>query len=308
MEICIHDLKDFPKMQNVELKVSQPVVPFCETVVERSSMSCLAKSPNGHNRFYAICDPLAEGLAEAIESGQIKSGDDMKARARVLEEKFGWDSNMDARKIWAFGPEIGGTNILVDSTKGVAYMSEVRDSVEQGFNWAVKEGCLAEELVRGVRFAILDSQLHADVVHRGGGQIIPSARRVFLAAQMTAKPRLQEPVFLVDIQCDNTCLSGVYNVLSQKKGVVLEALPRIGTPLYQVKAYLPVVESFGFTAFLRANTSGKAFPQCVFDHWQVVADDPFEAGTRAEQIVTGIRKRKGLNPEIPPLDRFLDKL
>ena len=43
-----------------------------------------------------------------------------------------------------------------------------------------------------------------------------------------------------------------------------------GTPIFNLKAYLPVVESFGFTGTLRAATSGQAFPQCVFDHWEVM--------------------------------------
>jgi len=41
----------------------------------------------------------------------------------------------------------------------------------------------------------------------------------------------------------------------------------LGTPMMTIKAYLPVAESFGFTQHLRSLTQGKAFPQCVFDHW-----------------------------------------
>jgi len=75
-----------------------------------------------------------------------------------------------------------------------------------------------------------------------------------------------------------------------------------------VKAYLPVAESFGFTQHLRSNTSGRAFPQCIFDHWQVVGSDPKEAGSKAGILVDQIRKRKGLKPGIPELEQFLDKL
>jgi elongation factor 2 len=75
-----------------------------------------------------------------------------------------------------------------------------------------------------------------------------------------------------------------------------------------LKCYLPVAESFGFTEHLRSATQGKAFPQCVFDHWQVINSDPYEATTRAGQIVDQIRKRKGLKPGIPELSNYLDKL
>merc|ERR1712087_1070913 len=100
---------------------------------------------------------------------------------------------------------------------------------------------------------LLDVTLHADTIHRGGGQIIPTARRVFLAAMLTAQPRLQEPIFLVEIQCPEGAMGGVYSCLNRKRGTVVEETNRPGTPMYNVKAYLPVAESFGFTGFLPAD-------------------------------------------------------
>ena len=55
--------------------------------------------------------------------------------------------------------------------------------------------------MRGVRFNVHDVTLHADAIHRGGGQIIPTARRCLYACVLTAAPRLMEPVYLVEIQC-----------------------------------------------------------------------------------------------------------
>jgi elongation factor 2 len=78
--------------------------------------------------------------------------------------------------------------------------------------------------------------------------------------------------------------------------------------MWVVKAYLPVNESFGFTADLRSNTGGQAFPQCVFDHWQILPGNPFDATTRPGQVVVDTRKRKGLKEGIPALDNYLDKL
>jgi elongation factor 2 len=74
--------------------------------------------------------------------------------------------------------------------------------------------------------------------------------------------------------------------------------------MYTVKAYLPVNESFGFTGELRAATGGQAFPQMVFDHWQTMPGDILEAGGKAAALVTEIRTRKGLKPEVPGLDNF----
>lgn len=298
LEICLKDLQeDF--MSGAELKISEPVVSFRETVSTESEQVCLSKSPNKHNRLYCVAKPFEEGLAEAIDNQKITPRDDPKTRARKLAEEFGWDVT-EARKIWAFGPNTDGPNILVDCTKGVQYLNEIKDSCIAALQWVTKEGVLTNENMRGIRFNIMDVVLHADAIHRGGGQIIPTARRVFYAAQLTAKPRMMEPIFLVEIQCPQTAVGGIYGVMNRRRGQIIEEQQRIGTPLTNVKCYLPVLESFGFTADLRSNTGGQAFPQCVFDHWKVVNGDPFEDGTKAKEIVALTRKRKGLPDEVPP--------
>ena len=69
------------------------------------------------------------------------------------------------------------------------------------------QGVLCDENMRGVRFNIYDVTLHTDAIHRGGGQIIPTARRVLYASALTAAPRLMEPVYLVEIQVTNFAFS-----------------------------------------------------------------------------------------------------
>jgi len=167
---------------------------------------------------------------------------------------------------------------------------------------------MTEENMRGIRFNIHDVTLHADAIHRGGGQIIPTARRVFYAAQLTAEPRFQEPIFMCEIQSPDDAMGGIYQTLTQRRGIVIGEEPVAGTPLVIVKAYLPVAESFGFTQHLRAMTSGRAFPQCVFDHWEIIPNDPFLATSKSGQLVESIRKRKGLKAGIPELENFIDKL
>lgn len=304
LEICLKDLQD--EFTGVELKTTDPVVSFRETVTDKSNQTCLSKSPNKHNRLYLTAEPFADGLSEAIEDGKITPRDDPKARARELSEKYGWDVT-EARKIWCFGPETTGPNTLVDVSKGVQYLNEIKDSFVAAFQWATKEGVLCEENMRSIKYNIHDVTLHTDAIHRGGGQIIPTARRVIYACQLTASPRLMEPVYLVEIQCPESAMGGIYATLNRRRGHVISEEQRPGTPLYNVKAYLPVMESFGFTADLRSATSGQAFPQCVFDHWQVIQGDPLVPG-KPQEIVLATRKRKGLALEIPPLDRFLDKL
>lgn len=77
--------------------------------------------------------------------------------------------------------------------------------------------------------------------------------------------------FEVEIQVPEVAIGGIFSTLNQRRGVVFSQEQRIGTPMFTVKAHLPVVESFGFNASLRAATGGQAFPQLVFDHWEVMA-------------------------------------
>jgi elongation factor 2 len=305
LEICLKDLEEDHAC--IPIKVSDPVVSYRETVSEPSSEVCLSKSPNKHNRLFMKAVPMPEDLSMDIDSGKINAKQEAKERGKVLSEKYNWDPT-DARKIWCFGPDGTGPNLVVDITKGVQYLNEIKDSVVAAFAWATKEGVLCEENMRGVRFDIHDVTLHADAVHRGGGQIIPTARRCFYACVLTAQPRLLEPVYLCEIQCPEAAVGGIYAVLNRRRGIVFSEEQITGTPMFVVKTHLPVNESFGFAADLRANTGGQAFPQCVFDHWQLMPGDPFEANTKPANIVLDTRKRKGLALEVPPLDRFLDKL
>jgi len=305
LEICLKDLRE--DFTGIEIITSDPIVSFRETVTGESTITCMSKSPNKHNRLYCKAAPLHEDLPKAIEELEVGPRDDPKKRARLLTDKYDWDIN-DAKKIWSFGPDTNGPNMLVDVSKGVQYLNEIKDSFEAAFQVATREGVLCEENMRGVRFNILDVTLHSDAVHRGGNQIIPTARRVMFASQLTAGPRLMEPVYLVEIQCPDTAMGGVYSTMNKRRGHVTSEEQRPGTPLMNVKAYLPVMESFGFTADLRSQTSGQAFPQCVFDHWQCVNGDPLDAGSKVEGVVLGVRKRKGRKQEIPKLDDYLDKL
>jgi len=304
LEICLKDLQEFT---GIDIKINEPIVSYRETVFDESHVTCLSKSSNKHNRLFMRAEPLGTELSNEIEAGTISEKDDAKVRGRILCEKYGWEA-LDARKIWCFGPDAGGANILLDQTKGIQNLNEIKDSCVAAFQWATNESVLCDENMRGIKFKVLDVKLHSDAIHRGGGQIIPTARRCYNACVLTAKPRLMEPMYLVDIQCPESAIGGIYNVLTKRRGIVIAEEARSTGPLKNVKAYLPVMESFGFTADLRSSTSGQAFPQCVFDHWQLLQGDPLEVGSKANFIVNSIRKRKGLPPEIPPLDRFLDKL
>ena len=305
VEICLKDLQE--EYAQCPIIISDPVVSYRETVTEESSQTALSKSPNKHNRLYMVAQPLGEEVTKLMEDGPLGPKVDFKERGKELSEKFDWDVNA-ARKIWCFGPETTGPNVVVDETQGVQYLNEIKEHINSAFQWATKEGPLCEENMRGVRFNLRDVTLHTDSIHRGAGQLMPATRRCCFAAEMLASPTLQEPVFLCEITCPQDAMSGVYSCLNTRRGVVFEENPREGTPLVQAKAYLPVSESFGFVANLRQQTSGQAFPQCVFDHWEDMPGNAMDVGGKMEALVLAIRKRKGQKEEMPALGDYLDKL
>lgn len=305
LEICLKDLEEDHAC--IPIKKSDPVVSYRETVTAESSQTCLAKSPNKHNRLYMRACPLGEDLCVDIDDGKISHRQDLKDRGRLLAADHQWDPT-EARRIWCFGPDTSGPNMVVDVTKGVSFLLEIKDSVVSAFQWASKESVLCSENMRGVRVNLEDATLHADAIHRGGGQIINTARRCFNACLLASSPALLEPVYLVEIQAPETALGGIYSTLNRKRGVIQSEERMQGAPICVVKAHLPVNESFGFTSALRANTGGQAFPQCVFDHWQLYPGDPLDPHSKPGQVVLFTRKRKGLSEEVPALDKFLDKL
>lgn len=301
LEICINDLRDmFTK--NIEINVSEPVVPFRETITAVSSQVCLSKSANAHNRLFVVAEPISEELVSVLEQRKVTGSSDIKEKVNVLGE-HGWSKD-EIGKIWAFS-EMNNTNLFVDTTKGLQYINEIKDAVVTGFNVATNKGVLCNEPVIGVKYCLKDVTLHADAIHRGAGQMLPCSNRVAYSSMLTAQPRLMEPIYLVEIECPIEVVSKVYSVFSQRKGTILEEDNDANGA--RIKGHLPVCESIGFTAFLRAETQGKAFPQCSFSHWQIIDDDPLVQGTRSHTIVTEVRKRKGLG-QMQPLSHYLDKL
>ena len=57
----------------IEVKVADPVVSFCETVVETSQLKCFAETPNKRNKLTMVAEPLDRGLAEDIGAPSIST-------------------------------------------------------------------------------------------------------------------------------------------------------------------------------------------------------------------------------------------
>ncbi|CAO3634329.1 unnamed protein product [Mucor fragilis] len=318
LDCVLHDLRRM--YAEIELKVSDPVVRFCETVVETSALKCFAETPNKKNKLTFIAEPLEKELAEEIENGDISIRWPKSKLGSRLETKHGWDV-LASRSVWAFGPDDMGPNLLMDDTLpsevDKKLLFSVKDSIRQGFQWGTREGPLCDEPIRNVKFKILDAVLANEPIYRGGGQIIPTARRVCYSSFLTATPRLMEPVYYVEIQAPADCVSAVYAVLQRRRGHVTQDIPKPGSPLYTVKAYIPVIDSCGFETDLRTHTEGQAFCQQIFDHWQIVPGDPLDtsivlrpleaspAQHLARDFMVKTRRRKGLSEDVS-INKYFD--
>lgn len=318
MDCVLHDLRRL--YSEMELKVSDPVTRFCETVVETSAIMCYAITPNKKNKITMVAEPLDNGIAEDIESGKVNIKDPIRKVGQFFEEKYDWDK-LASRSIWAFGPEEMGPNILQDDTLpsqvDKKLVNTVRDTLRQGFSWGTREGPLCEEPIRNTKFKLTDISLAPDSISRGGGQIIPTTRRALYSSFLTASPRLLEPLYTVSMTGPADSVSALYTVLSRRRGHVLSDGPIAGTPLYGVRGLVPVIDSFGFETDVRIHTQGQAMVSLVFDRWSVVPGDPLdrEVKTRplemasamatARDFVLKTRRRKGLSEDVS-VGKFLE--
>lgn len=307
LEIALNDLKAM--IPGSEVVVSEPVLSYRETVTDKSPI-CLAKSSNKHNRIFLTVEPLGAALTEAIEKGNVSTGDDMRStsRRRQLVDEFGWSPN-DASRIWAFGPDETGPNVLVDQTTGAQYLQEIKDSIIASFQWVTKSGVIMGEKLRGVRFNIVDVTVHQDPAHRSGREIIPAMRRASFAAILSAQPRIEEAIARADISVTQQYSPTIHHLMGQKRGVVLDERIREGTALVEMRAEFPFASTFGFNAILRERTSGNAFLHLSFANWAIMASDPCVPETTAGAVV--VRRRQYLkfsSARVPPATDFLDRL
>jgi len=263
MDCLLHDLRRL--YAEMEVKVSDPVTRFAETVVETSAIKCYALTPNKKSKLTMVAEPLDPGIAEDIESGAVRIGDPVRKVGKFFEEKYGYDL-LASRNIWAFGPDDMGPNILQNDTLpsevDKKHLQAVREPLRQGFAWATRDGPLCEEPIRNVKFRLTDIELASEAIFRGGGQIIPTARRACYSSFLMASPRLMEPMYSATMVGPADAVSSAYAVLSRRRGHVLSDGPVAGTPLYCVKGLLPVIDSFGFETDLRVTL----LPFCAYEH------------------------------------------
>lgn len=276
----------------LEITTTQPLINYRETI-RNSAGPIMSKSPNKHNKIFMRIEPLGEEIIELIKNGQIHEDLERKQMAKLLREK-GWSAD-EAKKVSAV--DISG-NILVDETKGVQFIQESMDSIRSGFDDVIHSGPIAHETIRGVKFVLHHFVPHEDPAHRGLAQLMPATRRAMLGSMLLADPALLEPILGMEIKCPQEQIGTVAGILSGKRGKLLNVEQKGVITIIQGE--VPASETFDLSEVMRGGTAGKALWNTYFKTWQVVPQSIFKT------LVNDVRKRKGLNPEPPTADEFVD--
>ncbi|MGA9151522.1 MAG: elongation factor EF-2 [Candidatus Nitrosopolaris sp.] len=277
----------------LDITTTQPLINYRETIRGKAG-PIMSKSPNKHNKIFMRVEPLGEEIIELIRTRQIREDMDKKEMAKILREK-GWSAD-EARNVAAL--DVSG-NILLDETKGVQFIQESMDSIKSGFEDVLYSGPIAHETVRGVKFVLHHFVPHEDPAHRGLAQLMPATRRSMLGSMLIADPVLLEPILGIEIKCPQEQIGTVAGILSGKRGKLLNVEQKglISIILGEV----PASETFDLSEVMRGGTAGKALWSTYFKTWQAVPQSIFRT------LVGETRKRKGLNPEPPTPDEFIDK-
>lgn len=277
----------------LDIVTTPPLINYRETIRMKAG-PIMSKSPNKHNKIFMRIEPIPDDILDMIRTGKLKEDMDKKEMAKILRDK-GWSAD-EARSVAAI--DVSG-NMLVDETKGVQFLQESMDSIRSGFDDVIHNGPIAHEQVRGVKFALHHFVPHEDPAHRGLAQLMPAARRAMLGSMLIADPVLLEPILGIEVKCPQDLIGQVSSVLSGKRGKLLNVEQKGIIAIIQGE--VPASETFDLSEKMRGATAGKAMWNSYFKAWQPVPNSIFR------NLVGEVRRRKGLNPEPPNPDEFIDK-
>ena len=281
------------KTHGVPIKVSPPIVVYHETILQ-GSPELEGKSPNKHNKLLMTVEPIPKEIQEKLMDAKIKGKVKLKDKEWVDKFVNAGIDNDEAKKVWA----IENYNLLVDGTKGIQALHEIRELVIQGFQEALKEGPLAKEEVHGIKVTLVDAKLHEDAIHRGPSQIIPVVSRTMYACMLASKAVLEEPKQLLSITTPQDYLGPVSKELQQRRTQITEIKNEGDSTI--IVGLAPVKELIGFAQSIRGATQGRVIWTAEYHGYEVVPPE------LQKQVVAEVRKRKGLDPEVKPYQFFLE--
>jgi len=268
--------------KGVNVKTSPPIVIYRESI-SKASPECEGKSPNKHNKFYMIVEPLEPTFAKALKEGAIPEGR-VKKNDKVLYEKLAAIDVpvKEAKKI----RDIYNGNVLIDGTRGIVHIGEVQELVNEAFEQVMKEGPLAKEPGINMKITLMDTKLHEDAIHRGPAQVLPAVRMSIKEAMLQADSVIFEPMQIIQIDAPHENMGDMSGMISNKRGQLLEM--EQDADQIVIKAKLPVAEMFGLSNEIRSATSGRGNFFLIDQDYEKLSRD------LQDKVIAGIRTRKGL--------------
>ena len=268
--------------KGVQITTSPPIVVYRESILGKGQ-EFEGKSPNKHNKFYFVVEPLDERIRHKIKEGEISEGrikkKDMALRDILVE--CGMD-NKDALKVKAFHKG----NMLLDGTRGIVHIGEVIELVMDMFEDVMNHGPLGKEPCFGVKVTINDLKLHEDAIHRGPAQVYPAVRDGIRGTMMTARPVLFEPVQILQFEAPEEFMGDLTKLIANKRGQLLDLSQEKGMAV--AKAKMPVAELMGLSNDLRSATGGRGHSFLIDQLFERLPDE------LQQKVRSGIMQRKGL--------------
>ena len=282
------------KEQGVDIVTSEPIVVYRESVGKQSPQKFEGKSPNKHNRFYIISEPLPDNIAKALYDNEIPQNvKKFKNEAVKKLQELGMEKDL-AKGV--FG--VRGLNILADTTKGIQYLFETRELIKEAFDEVMKSGPTANEPCQGLLVKLVDAKLHEDAIHRGPAQVIPAVRNAIYGSITISNPTILEPMQKVFISTPQELMGDVSRELNQRRAVIRDM--QTERDMVNIDAKAPVAEMFGFASAIRSATGGR-----VLWNTENMGFEPLPRNLQTE-VVKQIRERKGLKPEPYPASYYMD--
>lgn len=277
--------------KGVDIQTSEPIVVYRETVAG-SAGPVEGKSPNKHNRFYLEVEPLEEELFKALQEGKIKEGR-VKGKESANEFiEYGMDKE-EARRVW----DVYNRSVFLNMTRGIQYLDEVKELLLEGFESALQDGPVANEIAMGLKFKLVDAKLHEDAVHRGPAQVLPSIRKAIYGSMMLAKPTLLEPIQKVFINTPNDYMGACTREIQNRRGQIVN-MTQDGD-MVDIESKVPVAEMFGFAGDIRSAAEGRCLWSTEMAGFEKLPNE------LQKQIIREIRQRKGLSDEPYGPDHYL---
>ena len=269
--------------KGLEVKTSNPIVVYRESVGKSSGEAFEGRSPNKHNSFFIKVEPLDKELDDLIEKGELSEGR-VKKRVEAVTNalsKIGWGSD-EIRNV----KDIYKGNMFFDETRGEVHIGEVIEMILDAFEMVMDQGPLAREPCMKMKVTLEDIKLHEDAIHRGPAQVYPAVREAITDAMRNANATLLEPLQVHVIEVPENFMGAATKLVGGKRGQMLDMTQEMG--ITQIKAKIPVAEMIGWSSDLRSATEGRGTSSLLDQQFERIPT------LLQDEVIRKIRERKGL--------------